>query len=156
MHTKWHPTFVSDATTNDVNEAIDLLQDSPSTVLQTFGADLLEHKESKRLKISDNMVWTNPMLFNKLSPDMVEGIKHSNLIIFKGDANYRRLVFDTKWPMDKSFESVTKYFWCPVAALRTIKAELCFGISAKQQEKIHSYPSNWQETGDIGIIQFKR
>lgn len=51
--------------------------------------------------------WTYPHAFcdmKEAAPDLYEELAKSNLLIFKGDLNYRKLVGDRYWPWDYPFE----------------------------------------------------
>lgn len=46
------------------------------------------------------------------------------MVFLKGDANYRRLIGDRRWPTNTPFSDVAGYFPTKLCALRTLKAEL--------------------------------
>lgn len=154
LHSKWHPTFISDTTRNDISDAINLLQSHKEGAFSKFGHELNEFIRSNRLIVHDHMAWTNPILFHQLPTDVTDELETSNLVIFKGDANYRRLVLDTKWSNDISFTEATGYLHFPVVALRTLKAELCVGVTAQKMEEAERKDKNWQVNGNWGVIQF--
>jgi hypothetical protein len=80
----------------------------------------------------------------------------SDVIISKGDANYRRLVGDRKWDHSFSFEKVVSYLPCSILALRIVKSEAGVGYPEKKMEEILRNDPNWMKNGKWGCIQFLR
>jgi hypothetical protein len=80
------------------------------------------------------------------------------LAVFKGDANYRRLLGDLHWPRQRAFEAVVgAYAPCPVLALRTCKCGLAVGIAAQEEARAApASPSDWLTSGRYGLIQLAR
>ncbi len=76
-----------------------------------------------------------------------------DLIILKGDANYRRLLGDAHWPPTASFESATRYFPARLAALRTLKAEIVVGLSSGVVAQLDAEDPSWRVNGKRGLIQ---
>jgi len=94
-----------------------------------------------------------------MPPDLEEFFSSQDLAIFKGDANYRRLLGDLHWkPHSMPFSSIVgNYTPCPLLALRTAKAGLAVGISADgEQRAAKENPSDWLTCGKFGLIQFTR
>lgn len=140
---------------SDILDTIETLRSREDSIaFSIFGNQIQEFIRSGRIVIRDHMSWTNPILFNKLPIDLIEELNTSNLVIFKGDANYRRLILDTKWNPDTSFSEVTRYLNFPVVALRTLKAEICIGVDQKKRETAELEDKEWQQNGNWGVIQF--
>ena len=77
----------------------------------------------------------------------------ADLVILKGDANYRRLLGDAHWPPTTSFAAVTGYFPAPLVALRTLKAEIIVGLQPGQVERLQAEDPAWLVNGRRGLIQ---
>ena len=107
----------------------------------------------KRLIVKDDPCWTYPIVFSNLPENIKKDLSKSNLVIFKGDANYRRLVLDTLWKQ-YSFSDIVSYLPFNVLALRTVKAELTPGIDNDKMKMADSLDSKWRENGEWGVIQF--
>ncbi|KAJ1555301.1 hypothetical protein HK405_002773 [Cladochytrium tenue] len=86
----------------------------------------------------------------------------SALLIFKGDLNYRKLVYDCKFPATTPFsESLGETFAraCPpIVALRTNKSDPCVGISAAKEEELVKLAGgdSWRWSGKFAVAQFYR
>ncbi len=73
----------------------------------------------------------------------------------KGDANYRKLVGERKYPVDYSFAQCVSYFPCAhVCALRGLKCELVVGVPLAVAQEQQQLNSNWRVDGTRGVIQF--
>src|SRR5215467_14514342 len=56
--------------------------------------------------------------------DMRALLAEADLVVAKGDANYRRALGDAHWPWTTPFVDIVSYFPTPLAFLRTCKAEV--------------------------------
>jgi len=83
--------------------------------------------------------------------DLIEELRSADLLIAKGDANYRRLLGDRHWPLDLPFQQVVSGYPFGVLALRTLKSEIAIGISP---EKVPTSDPDWMINGRWGLIQF--
>jgi hypothetical protein len=81
-------------------------------------------------------------------------LSESEMIISKGDANYRRLLGDRHWPPTTKFADVVGYSPAPLAALRTQKSEVAIGLEPGQAETVAGQDSEWLINGRWGVIQF--
>eukprot|EP01036_Dinobryon_divergens_P010064 gene10064-13473_t len=67
FHTKGHPTFVSDATTDDVHSTIDFLkepfQDIVREATATVAHALQTHVDNGKIQIVDDLFWCQPTAF---------------------------------------------------------------------------------------------
>ena len=75
-------------------------------------------------------------------------------MLIKGDANYRRLVGDRRWPPSTPMESLTGYFPAPFAVLRTMKSEIVVDLSAEQVERLEREDPEWRTNGRRGIVRW--
>ena len=85
---------------------------------------------------------------------MVSSFHQQDLLIAKGDANYRRLVGDLHWKYETEKKRVLDYYPCPMLLLRTLKSNVNVGISLEKQEQAKSFDDSWDCSGKVGIIQF--
>ena len=156
FHLKGHPTFVSDAMIKDVVETVSFLTREESQPVREFGLRLKDHIASRRLNLRDDFFWNGPLAFWELPEEMKDLLSHAGLVISKGDANYRRLTGDLRWPEETPFELVTAYFPAPLLALRVSKSEVIVGLQAGQAGRQDRIEADWRTNGRWGVIQFKQ
>jgi hypothetical protein len=85
-----------------------------------------------------------------------EELSNADLVISKGDANYRRLLGDRHWPYTANFEDIVNYFPTSLLVLRTLKSELVVGLDDGQAQGISNEDENWLINGRWGIVQYFR
>ncbi|TEU12529.1 MAG: protein-glutamate O-methyltransferase family protein [Anaerolineales bacterium] len=153
FHLKDRPFFVSDAMPKDVQATISLLQTAPDVAVQELGARLYGHLEAGQLIPKDDSFWTSSLMFCHLPPSLRADLARSNLVILKGDVNYRRLLDDRHWPHTMRMEEIADYFPAPFLVLRTLKGEIMVGLEAGQAEALAAEDSTWLINGKRGILQ---
>lgn len=88
----------------------------------------------------------DPVLYAKLSD--------AKLVIFKGDLNYRKLLGDINWEYTTKFTKALRGFQpTNVLALRTVKSDVCVGLSPGVAEEFFRKDETWMCTGQYGLIQ---
>ena len=127
LHLKMHPTFVSDAMKEDVMSTVDFLSATNDPAVAAFGKRLFNKLANGNLILRDHPFWTSPLALWEMPKDLRTNLGQSNLIISKGDANYRRLLGDRHWPYTTSFQDVLSYTPAPLLAIRSLKAEVAAG-----------------------------
>jgi hypothetical protein len=154
LHVKPHPTYVSDAMIKDVNATLDFFKADSNTKVRELGLRLAGYLAQGRLQIRQNFFWTSPLPGWELPPSLKSELSQSNLVISKGDANYRRILGDLNWPKTTNFADILDYFPVPIVALRTVKAEIACGMQPGQSEFIATKDPSWMTNGRWGMIQF--
>jgi uncharacterized protein with ATP-grasp and redox domains len=154
LHLKYHPTFVSDAIIKDGEQTIDYLANDVQPDIKNFGQRLQAHLGTNRLRLQDDLFWTSPLSFWDM-PEKIRGeLARSNLLVSKGDANYRRLLGDRHWPYTTPFADIVSYLPAPLVALRTFKSEVAAGLQPEQIKILEADDPDWLTNGWRGIIQF--
>lgn len=134
LYAKPQPFFVSDATPTDVARTAALLEIAAGEVrTHAFlaSAGFLRSAE--------------------MPGELVRDFSAFDLLIAKGDANYRRLVGDAPWPHSTPMAAAIS-FPCPVLALRTMKAEVLVGADATTCEHARASDASWMVSGRFGLI----
>ena len=154
LHVKAHPTFVSDVNEIDVPQAIDYLSGAGDQATRSLGARLEAYIKDGRLKIQPRFFWNSPLAMWELSGELRDELDQSDLIISKGDANYRRLLGDLEWDFTLPFQQVVDYLPSPLVALRTLKAELTLGMDLEEIQETYNQDPEWLVNGKWGVIHF--
>ncbi len=166
LHLKAQPFYVSDAMPADLEQALVAL-DPPKVGAEPAGAQRPEELERAlasrvraylsdgRLKVSAHWAYTTSLHFFQLPPDLLAEFAGCRLVVFKGDANYRRLLGDAHWPPEASFAAATAYFPAPLVALRTLKSEIITGLAPGRARLLEAEDPRWLVNGQRGVIQAK-
>jgi hypothetical protein len=156
---KSHPTFVSDALEKDLRETVSYYRDLDASRYphaRAAGSEWQSYLDSGAWLCREHRFWAQPYaMWDMTEPLRTDLATRCGLAIVKGDANYRRLLGDRKWDYSDDFQKVVgAYFPCPVAALRTLKAELGCGMDEDQVKRARELDANWLVTGRFGVAQF--
>ncbi|KAJ3089084.1 hypothetical protein HK102_007241 [Quaeritorhiza haematococci] len=195
FHVKEYPWFVSDTTVADFEWTLDAAQRFAKTLhssVPTSAGDAnippstpprlaqwRSHLETGSWKIEVHPVWTVPHSFWDMGAvgkswlnsvfglDKSRNSKSSSLVIFKGDLNYRKLVYDCEWPTTTSFqEAIGPYMSTTfsaqnsdvkapaILALRTCKSNVAVGLKEGQEKQLSAVDRDWMVNGKWGMIQF--
>jgi uncharacterized protein with ATP-grasp and redox domains len=153
FHTKAHPTFVSDATTNDCTEHISYLKEHDDKDVAALGNCLSTHIQEGRFIFSSDLFWCQPTSFWDMPENVEKKFSDSKLVFVKGDANYRRLLGERQWPLHTNAADVLSYWPVPVCACRTFKSEIGVGINESDQKRAQDEDKNYLVSGKWGVIQ---
>jgi len=134
------PFFVSDALVADVarTRALLAMPDDPDVV------------------VTADAFFTGPdfLLRRAMTPGVIDAFAACDVVIAKGDCNYRRLVGDGA-PSDAAFDSVVD-FPAPLVALRTLKAEVLVGAAPARVAVVRRRDVDWLVSGRCGLVQVAR
>jgi hypothetical protein len=153
LHLKPHPTFVSDATIQDVYQTRDFLAEGSHPHVKSLTQRFTENLESGRLILVEDYFWTSPLAFWELPAALTAELAQSNLIVVKGDANYRRLLGDRHWNFTTNFADIVSYLPAPMVALRTLKSEVAAGLTTDTIAELAKVDPEWLTNGQWGLIQ---
>ncbi len=151
LHAKSYPTFVSDATAEDITYLLEHLQKLKQDPISSWAEELAAHIESGTINIHSSAFLNAPIHFT--SP-LMPATSHKGINIFKGDANYRRLFEDRRLPASALTESYLSKILSPVLLLRTLKSEIVTGLTPQKIHTLNSESPDWRTNGRKGIIQF--
>jgi uncharacterized protein with ATP-grasp and redox domains len=154
MHAKLHPTYISDAMIKDVEHQIIRLQQNQGDDARRVGQRLADALERGRLVLTTHPYWTSPLPFWQMPGDLFQQLARSDLILIKGDANYRRLLGDRHWDYTTPIRSVWNYQPAPLAALRVFKSEVAAGLAPGLPEQMQAKDPDWLVDGQWGLVQF--
>ncbi|KAK1231466.1 Hairy/enhancer-of-split with YRPW motif protein 2 [Marasmius sp. AFHP31] len=185
FHGKLIPWFVSDVTPSDFKYTIEALLDPshftstpPSeedkSHLQAIAARIARYLEEGVFVFSvptDTPLggsgagsklgefWTNPLPYwdmERECPDLWNDLRNSELVIFKGDLNYRKLTGDIQWPSTTPFKDAVGPLAgsFPLLSLRTNKADVAVGITQEALDEIEKKDDKWRVNGKYALISF--
>ena len=146
LHAKSHPTFVSDATPDDVVATVDLIAQVDPVGRVVDGA-----LATNDVEIDADPFWVSPHPMWEAPRRLVARLAEADLILVKGDANYRRLLGDRQWRFTDRFADIVRPP-APLAALRTIKSEVAAGLPT--DDPSGGTDAAWLTNGEWGLIQY--
>jgi hypothetical protein len=139
----------------DVIETIEAFCNREEQEICQVGKRLGRFIEESKLKIKDHEFWNSWMFFSDLPLDLRAQLNDADLVISKGDANYRRFVQDTRWPVDVKFEDIATFLPKQLLCIRTLKSDPIVGLeSVEIAENLDAQDSRWRVNGTKGIIHF--
>jgi hypothetical protein len=147
LHLKGQPFFVSDAMVADARRLAAAIAAEP------LGRRLAEHLAAGRLALVDDPFWTTCLGFREMPAPLAARLAGADLVVLKGDVNYRRLLDDRNWPHTARMAEVAAYFPAPFLALRTVKAELMVDLAPGQAEQLAAEDPEWLINGRRGVVQ---
>ena len=153
LHLKVHPTFVSDATIEDVQFTIQSLSNDECVDVSTLANRLQTYLDSQRLCLRDDFFWNSPLEFWAMPESLLQDFAIADVVFFKGDANYRRLIGDRHWEFTQPFASIVAYFPTNLVALRTLKSEVIVGLTQAQVDALEIEDARWLVNGKRGVVQ---
>lgn len=166
FHLKPYPFFVSDATKKDFGFMMNAVTQNSENIC---ARKCREYVREGKIEIEDNNFGASPLCFkdmpaNDAYKDLYKKLCNSDLIIVKGDLNYRRLVEDRNWNHTDSFAERTQTVFghAPIFAPRVIKSDVLIGISeaayetAKSSDK-HGSPADqrFKGSGKWAVVHFR-
>ncbi len=141
LHLKPWPYFVSDATPRDLVDCLGALPREPADRLRAAAA-------GGRLLVAADAFWCAPLELR----DAPAGLLAGDLVVLKGDLNYRRLVGDAAWPASTPFADAVQLPG-PVAVLRTLKSDVLVGADPALVERLDAGTPGWRSEGSRALVQ---
>ena len=154
LHVKEHPTFVSDATENDVSDLMGLLGTAGGPLSRRgFAGRLTSAMDSGRLVVTPDLFWNSPLYFESIPLQLHRAFSEAGMIFIKGDMNYRRLVSDNIVPAADPLSQWAVRLPAPTVMLRTMKSDPVAGVPAKRLAALEQEHPGWRTAGTHGVIQ---
>uniref|UniRef100_A0A8C5MJQ1 Sugar phosphate phosphatase n=1 Tax=Leptobrachium leishanense TaxID=445787 RepID=A0A8C5MJQ1_9ANUR len=158
LHAKCIPWYVSDTTKQDIDWTIKQLLGSNNRWMSKCGETWKENLQKGYWVYHENLFWTLPHEFCSMartSPDLYAELQKCDLILFKGDLNYRKLTGDRKWDFTVPFsQALTTFHPAPLCSLRTLKSDVQVGLKPGGGELLTAAEADWMISGKYGVIQF--
>ena len=171
LHGKRMPWFVSDVNPPDLTDlvdgfaagtAYDNLDPSDKTELQEAGKYWQRLMQAGRMEFHAEPFWTTAHAYGRMAvvdSTLFLRLAQADLVIYKGDLNYRKLTYDGIWDKTTTFmEAIgplaTKQLESKgtrTLALRTCKADVGVGLKQGQEEGL---PKDWTRTGKYALVSY--
>jgi len=97
LHVKMAPVLVSDVLGEDVFWLLDVIENYEGP-LRHLAERIRDHLRDGRLRIVPDFYWNADAPIREIPPRLEETFRDAQLIVSKGDANYRRITNDALWP----------------------------------------------------------
>ena len=191
LHPKSIPWFVSDVLPGDFGALLNALANpqafystpsdddmvsgkTPQPISEKEESELLFlfqhwsgfHQEGQ-LTIRPNRFWTHGGSYwgmPETEPRLYKDLQGSELVIFKGDLNYRKLTGDVMWNPTTSFRTAIGPLGSDIRilALRTCKADVVVGLPQGADERLRETEGSggdsgcrkWAWSGKWAVVQF--
>jgi uncharacterized protein with ATP-grasp and redox domains len=154
LFVKSAPLFVSDVTEQDVQIAFDFLLQSGAETIRQLGVRLQTYLAQGKLRVRVEQLLNLPFMVDQMPTTFLQELGNYDLVIFKGDANYRRVLGDRHWELTASLQEIVAYFPSKLLLIRTLKSELAAGLSEEIIKEMESQAADWLINGTCGVIQF--
>lgn len=151
VHAKPVPYYVSDATIPDVLRTVDWMLAGSGAVAES-GRRVGESLRNGRLVLETDDAYARPELFRDVE-HLARRYKSADLVVFKGDLNYRRLVGDFRLPPTTGFAESVAPLRANVTALRVLKSEVAVGLDEGVVSELGRKNPSWRVDGSNGVIQ---
>jgi len=156
FHIKEYPTYVSDATAQDVQVTLNIMIKQTNPELKRLGARMIKYIEDGLLIITSHPFWNSPLTFEAMPLELRHVISSCHFVFVKGDANYRRVVMAKKWNPTVDFKNLVHYFPTSFCCLRTLKSDALIGVKASDIAALNRADKDWRTNGKRGLCQFYR
>ncbi|KAG7195275.1 uncharacterized protein KQ657_003801 [Scheffersomyces spartinae] len=172
LHAKKLPWFVSDVLIADLSHLLSQIVDPSFFCLnesvQYVHKIVSGYLANGKLSITTSSYWTRPDAFWSI-PSCAEAslksqLEAAQLVIFKGDLNYRKLTGDVSWDPTTLFATALQQLGetkIPILALRTCKADVVVGLQPGTFERVaKEYKAMgdglWVSSGKWAVISYHK
>ncbi|KAF9270715.1 DUF89-domain-containing protein [Marasmius fiardii PR-910] len=172
FHGKRYPWFVSDVTRKDWNWLLNSMvygqlfpkaSEMEMESLRRLGLRWKQYEKEGKWVYEQHPFWcTGYTFWNLLSeaPDLFLHLSRSDLVIFKGDLNHRKLTYDCHAPASTPFDiaigPMASSAGAPkIASLRTIKSDVVVGLGDEGDElaeKLDKEEAGWKISGKYAVV----
>jgi hypothetical protein len=153
VHLKMQPVFVSDALPKDVWQLLERMRARGGEATR-LADRLIAHFVAGRLVLAPDPFWSGPRFLWDAPAHLRDALGAATLTIFKGDANYRRVVGDAAWPAAEPFASACTAYAAPLVCLRTMKSDSVLGLPPGTAERLDASEPRWRIDGRYGVVQY--
>ncbi|MCH9683491.1 MAG: protein-glutamate O-methyltransferase family protein [Deltaproteobacteria bacterium] len=153
VHCKPVPFFVSDTTRSDWDNTLAWLRRLSSSGTKAWHERLTRCMQEGRLKIATHPFWCQPRCLYEIPPSLERVLARSDLLVLKGDLNYRRYVEDRAWHYGTPVHRHRLIGLPPALMLRVVKSEVLIGVSKGLANELSLPSKNWAHSSSLAMIQ---
>lgn len=160
LHAKHAPTYVSDATEQDILALLSAAAASESAQLRSWSATLQTLLDTRQLVLATNPWWLLPDFWCGLPAALGAELSRAAMVIVKGDLNYRRVVRDSIWPLSvgpldaAGLRQVgSPLSDTPILLLRTCKSDTLAPAGSPRVSELDRGSLGWRTSGRYGVAQ---
>eukprot|EP00466_Bigelowiella_natans_P011093 jgi/Bigna1/83188/fgenesh1_pg.103_\ len=134
--------------------------------LYDFGINVDRLLNSKKLEVMESSFLSTPTPYfdYDLPQDLLETLQFSDLVIMKGDFQWRKVTGDREYPSSARFSEIAGYFPAPLVSLRVVETPSLFGMAASSPDGYGDDNNNdddddgskEEEQQDLEILEKKR
>ncbi len=152
-HVKNYPYNITDTTIEDVMWAVTYLKESKITYHRNLGKRIENFMNCKRL-ILTTYPYSTLGFDQELSWGGINNLfEKTDLLITKGDFNYRKVVGWFYWTSQHKLEDVLGYLNVPILIIRTVKNEVLLGVeNTPNLKQLETNTKDWWKKGIGGMI----
>eukprot|EP00002_Diphylleia_rotans_P035107 TRINITY_DN7621_c0_g1_i2.p1 TRINITY_DN7621_c0_g1~~TRINITY_DN7621_c0_g1_i2.p1 ORF type:complete len:472 (+),score=93.65 TRINITY_DN7621_c0_g1_i2:71-1486(+) len=149
------PYFVSDATRVDLDFTLHWLSKHENIRCLELGRLLQDRIAAGKISVhgEEEWFWASPELMWDMPSHVRAELSQADLVIFKGDLNYRRIMGNLMWAHDTPVDWILRYMPSPTLALRTCKGPVAVGLAPGQDKEAEAKDPEWMNSGIFGMIQ---
>jgi hypothetical protein len=152
IHLKPDPYYVSDATPADLLDALHLLANA-GPAARHVATRLTDHMRTDTLRFDTDAFYCKPERLTDAPTDLHARYTAADLVIAKGDLNYRRLVGDAHHDPTTPFADACSGFPTRLLALRALKSDVIVGLDAHTLAAQDATNTPWRTNGSRAVIQ---
>lgn len=169
FHGKRFAWFVSDVTRKDWDWLLNSMlygslfssaTDAEVQSLKQMGLRWKEYERKGQWIYEQHPFWCTGYTFWSISqeaPDLFLHLAGSDLVMFKGDLNHRKLTYDCQAPSDTPFDMAIGPLASedgapPVVSLRTIKSDVVVGVPGDVSDKLDKEEPGWRISGKYAVV----
>lgn len=105
-------------------------------------------------EIRADFIWNMPCPYEDIPRRKEVYSNPQELLIVKGDLNYRRLCRDKSWHYSKKLNDLTDYIDSPTLVIRSFKSNVILDYSRKKVKLNDEEDKDWRTNGEYGVITF--
>ncbi|KZT54779.1 DUF89-domain-containing protein [Calocera cornea HHB12733] len=169
FHGKRFAWFVSDVTRKDWDWLLNTMvygqlfpeaSDAQMDSLRALGERWKQYEREGKWIYEQHPFWCTGYTYWDLAteaPDVFLHLSRSDLVIFKGDLNHRKLTYDCEAPPSTPFDMAIGPMASlpgapPVCSIRTIKSDVVVGIPEEVADRLNRDEDGWKISGKYAVV----